>query len=386
MQGYLREEHLDIQKTVRRFTEQEIIPIADKLDQVDGEIPQEVLNKMGELGFFGILAPKEYGGLGLDMISNVVVTEELCRGWLSVGSVISRNSGSTARILAAGTEEQKRKYLPGLASGKIQTASAGTEPEAGSDSANMRLKAVRSGDEYILNGTKMFVTFANKANILFTYARTADLKPKHKGISLFMVEKEPGDKFKPPEIVGHRIPTVGYHGMNTYEVAYEDCRVPAGNLLGEENRGFYLLMKGYEVARISFSARCIGVARAAFEAALKYAKERVQFDQPIAKFQAIRFRLADMAMDIEVARQYTYYAAAKRDRGERCDLEAGIAKLFASEMALKHTWSALQVHGGYGYSKEFPVQRYWRDAGLFPIGEGTTEVQREVIARRILGE
>jgi alkylation response protein AidB-like acyl-CoA dehydrogenase len=231
----------------------------------------------------------------------------------------------------------------------------------------------------------MFCTFANKANILFTYARTADTKPKHRGISLFLVEKE-RDQFKPPQLVGNRIMTIGYHGMNTYEVAYEDCRVPAANLVGQEGRGFYLLMSGYEVARIQFSARSIGVAQAALEASLKYAKERVQFDQPIAKFQAIRFKLADMATDIEVARQFTYYAAAKRDRGERCDLEAGMIKLFAAEMTLKHAWNAIQIHGGYGYTKEFPVNRYWRDAGLLPIGEGTTEIQREIIARRLLGE
>src|SRR4030043_6963 len=231
----------------------------------------------------------------------------------------------------------------------------------------------------------MFCTFANKANILFTYARAADVKPKHRGISLFLVEKKRGDQFQPPRLGGDRIRTIWFHGMSTYELAYEDCRVPVANLLGEEGRGFYLLMSGYEVARIQFAARSIGVAQAAFEAALKYAKERVQFDQPIAKFQAIRFKLADMATDIALARQFTYYAAAKRDRGERCDLEAGRGKLFAGGGTLKHTWNAVQIHGGYGYTKEFPVNRYWRDAGLLPIGEGTTEIQRGIIARRWLG-
>ena len=385
MSGYLKEEHLEMQRAVRRFTDEKIVPIADKLDREEAEIPQEILDEMGKLGYFGILIPTEYDGLGLDMVSYVVVTEELSRGWLGVGSVIARNVGTGEVLLHGGTEEQKRRFLPGMAAGLLQTASAGTEAEAGSDAANMRLKAVRRGDEYVLNGTKMFCTFANKANILFTYARTADVKPKHRGISLFLVEKD-RDRFKPPQLVGNRIMTVGYHGMNTYELVYEDCRVPVGNLVGEEGRGFYLLMSGYEVARIQFSARSIGVAQAAFEAALKYAKERVQFDQAIAKFQAIRFKLADMATDIALARQFTYYAAAKRDRGERCDLEAGMAKLFAAEMTLKHTWNAVQIHGGYGYTKEFPVNRYWRDAGLLPIGEGTTEIQREIIARRLLGE
>jgi len=386
MNGYLKEEHLEMQKAVRRFTEEKIIPIADKLDQEEAEIPHEILDEMGKLGYFGVLIPTEYDGLGLDMVSYVVVTEELSRGWLGVGSVIARNVGTGEVLLHGGNEEQKKKFLPGMATGALQTASAGTEAEAGSDAANIRLKAVRKGNEYVLNGTKMFCTFANRANILFTYARTADVKPKHRGISLFLVEKKPGDQFQPPQLVGNRIRTIGYHGMNTYELAYEDCRVPVANLVGEENRGFYLLMSGYEVARIQFSARSIGVAQAAFEAALKYSKERVQFDQPIAKFQAIRFKLADMATDIALARQFTYYTAAKRDRGERCDLEAGMVKLFAAEMTLKHTWNAVQIHGGYGYTKEFPVNRYWRDAGLLPIGEGTTEIQREIIARRLLGE
>src|SRR4030043_2212447 len=230
----------------------------------------------------------------------------------------------------------------------------------------------------------MFCTFANKANILFTYARAADVKPKHRGISLFLVEKKPGDQFQPPQLVGNRIRTIGYHGMNTYELAYEDCRVPVANLVGEEGRGFYLLMSGYEVARIQFAARSIGVAQAAFEAWLKYAKERVQFDQPIAKFQAIRFKLADMATDIALARQFTYYAAAKRDRGGGCDLEAGVGKLFAAGGTLKHTWNAVQIHGGDGYTKEFPVNRYWRDAGLLPIGGGAAGVKRGVFWRRVL--
>src|SRR4030042_6012627 len=220
MNGYLKEEHLEMQKAVRRFTEEKIVPIADKLDREEAEIPQEILDEMGKLGYFGLLIPTEYGGLGLDMVSYVVVTEELSRGWLGVGSVIARNVGTGEVLLHGGTEEQKKRFLPGMAAGVLQTASAGTEAGAGSDAANIRLKAVRRGDEYVLNGTKMFCTFANKANILFTYARTGGGKPKHGGISLFLVEKKPGDQFQPPQLVGNRIRTIGYHGMNPYEVAY----------------------------------------------------------------------------------------------------------------------------------------------------------------------
>ena len=233
----------------------------------------------------------------------------------------------------------------------------------------------------------MFVTNAHRADVLSVFALSDPTAvPKHRGISIFMVEKKPGEGFDPPRIVGSHIPTVGYHGMRTWELAFEDRGGPDENLLGKLGTGFKLLMSLYETARIGFAARCIGLAQGAFDTALKYAKERVQFGQPIAQFQAIRFKLADMATKIELARQLTHYAAAKKDAGQRCDLEAGMAKLFASEMALATTWDALQIHGGYGFTKEFPLERYWRDSGLLTIGEGTSEIQREVIARRLLGE
>ena len=382
----LRDEHLRIQQLARRFAEQEIMPIADELDQREATIPAQNLKKMGELGFFGLLISEAYGGLGLGMVAVGLVTEELSRAWLSVGSVIARNIFCGFILERTGSGEQKRRWLPGLATGEVQTASAGTEPEAGSDAANIQTRAVREDGYYLVNGTKAFCTFADVADVLFTYVRTDDAVPKHRGISLLLVEKPRGESFIPPYLTGKRIRTLGYRGMNTYLLYFNGLKVPAENLVGEEGKGFYYLMQGYEVARIQFAFRATGLARAAYEAALKYAQDRVQFGRPIAQFQAIRFKLADMVTEIEAARQLAFYAAERFDRGERCDLEAGMAKLFATEVAVRAARESLQIHGGVGYTMELPVQRYLRDALLLPIGEGTNEIQREVIARRILGE
>ena len=382
----LDETELQLQRATKHFTEKEIVPIASELDRREGKIPEHIIRKMGDLGYYGILVPEEYGGGGMNQICHVIIVEELCRGWLSVGSLPNRNIMLLDILLDPANEHNRGKWLPKLISGEYQAAWAGTEPEAGSDAANVQTRAVKSGNEWVLNGSKIFCTNAERADILVVLARTdPEAKPKHRGLTFFAVEKETGG-WKSPEIVGTKIPTVGYHGMGTYEVSFQDCRVSEENMITPLNKGFYALLRNYETARIGFAARCVGVARAAFEAALNYAPQRIQFDKPISKFEAIRFKLTDMAMAIEVARQYTYYSAAKKDAGIRCDLEAGMAKLFASEMAQKVTWDAIQIHGGYGYSKELPLERYWRDAGLFTIGEGTSEIQREVIARRLLGE
>jgi alkylation response protein AidB-like acyl-CoA dehydrogenase len=384
--GFLKPEHEDLKRITREFTNKEVVPIADALDREEAEIPASLLQKMAEMGFFGMLVPKEYGGLGLDGLSLAVVTEELSRGWLSVGSVAARNVLCGHILFRGGTEEQKRRLLPRMALGDIQTASAGTEPEAGSDAANIKTTARKIDDRYVVNGSKMFCTFANQAHVLFAYVRTSSAA-KQRGISLLLIEKPPGEQFAPPHLTGTRIRTAGYHGMHTYALFFDGCEVPERNLVGGvEGQGFKQLMLGYEIARIQFAFRCIGLAQAAYEAALAYSKQRVQFGQPIATFQAVRFKLADMAAEIEAARQLGYLAAEKFDRGERCDLEAGMAKLFAAEMAHRHCWNAVQIHGGYGYTREYSVNRYWRDSGLLPIGEGTSEIQREVIARRILQE
>src|SRR5215468_283335 len=384
----LTEEHQEIRRTVREFVEREIIPIADELDNAEKEIPMPVIRKMAELGYFGLIFPHEHGGMGLDTVSMAIVTEELSRGWLSVGSVMTRMLITGSLILANGTEEQKKRFLPRISSGELLTAAAFTEPDVGSDTASMKLRAEKTADGkgYELRGEKTWCTFANRAHVLTVLARTnPEVSPKHKGLSILLVEKEPGDGFHPPQLGGSPIPTIGYKGMKSYSLGFDGYPCPKENLLGGvEGRGFYQLMATYEYARIQTAARAVGVAQAALEAAIKYARERTQFGKPIGEFQVIRHKIAHMATELEAARQLCYFAAATKDEGRRADLEAGYAKVFAAEMAERVTSEALQVFGGYGYSREYPAQRYWRDARVFRIFEGTSEIQYEVIAKRLL--
>lgn len=382
----LSELHEELRRSVRDFVAKEVLPIADVLDREEKDIPDEIIKKMAELGYFGLVFPAESGGVGLDHLALAVVSEELSRGWLSVGSVLTRNLITGILIQAHGTEEQKRRYLPGIASGELLTAAAFTEPDAGSDTAAIRTRARRDGDRYLITGPKTWCTFANRAQILTVLARTdPDSAKRHRGLSLFLIEKESGDEFDPPRIAGEPIPTVGYHGMHCFTLGFQDCAVPVENLIGgTENKGFYQLMVAYESARIQTAARAVGVAQGAFDLALKYSQERQQFGQPICNFQAIRHKLADMVTEIQAARQLTHYAAAMKDTGRRCDLEAGMAKLFAADMVERVASEALQIHGGYGYSKEYSIQRYWRDARLFRVFEGTSEIQREVIGKRLV--
>jgi alkylation response protein AidB-like acyl-CoA dehydrogenase len=382
----VREEHHEIRSSVRDFVERAIVPIADELDNAEKEIPVEVIRQMAELGYFGLIFPAEYGGMGLDTTSMAIVTEELSRGWLSVGSVMTRMLITGSLIMSAGTEAQKKKFLPKIASGEMLTAAAFTEPDVGSDTASMKLRAVREGDVYKLHGEKTWCTFANRAHVLTVLARTnPTVQPPHKGLSILLVEKQPGDGFHPPQLSGGAIPTIGYKGMKSYSLGFDGLTCPAENLLGgEEGRGFYQLMATYEYARIQTAARAVGTAQASLEAAMKYAKERIQFGKPIAEFQVIRHKIAHAAAEIEAARRLTYYACDIKDQGKRADLEAGMAKAFAAEMAERVTSEMLQVFGGYGYSREYPAQRFWRDARVFRIFEGTSEIQYEVIARRLL--
>jgi alkylation response protein AidB-like acyl-CoA dehydrogenase len=381
----LTPDHIALRDATREFAEREVKPIATRMDLDDAQISDELLQKMADMGFFGVSLPEEFGGLGMDTIALCVVTEQLARANLSVGSVIHRNSTLGHILTKFGTPEQRERFLPGIASGSIMTASAGTEPEAGSDASNIKTTATKTGTGYVLTGAKQWITFADRADVLFVYARTTT-ESKHGGISLFMVEKPRGE-FMPPQLTGTHIPTVGYHGMHSFSLHLDELHVPHDALLGEvEGRGFYQLMSGYETARITFAFRCIGLATAAYESALEYAKNRVQFDQPISQFQAVRFKLADMYTKIEAARALGYQAAAIFDAGGRADLEAGAVKLYAAEMAREVAWDALYIHGGNGYAIEADVNRYWRDAALLPIGEGTSDIQREIIARRILGE
>jgi (2S)-methylsuccinyl-CoA dehydrogenase len=348
----------------------------------------KVIGKMAELGYFGLIFPAEYGGMGLDTTSMAIVTEELSRGWLSVGSVMTRMLITGTLIQAHGTEEQKKKWLPKICSGEVLTAAAFTEPDVGSDTASMKLRASLDGANYKLTGEKTWCTFANRAHLLTVLARTnPDVQPKHKGLSILLVEKKPGDEFAPPELAGSPIPTIGYKGMKSYALQFDGYPCAKENLLGGvEGKGFYQLMATYEYARIQTAARAVGTAQAAFDAALKYAQERVQFGKPIGEFQVIRHKLAHAATEIEAARQLCYFACARKDEGMRADLEAGMAKVFAAEMAERVTSEMLQVFGGYGYSREYPAQRFWRDARVFRIFEGTSEIQYEVIAKRLLGD
>jgi alkylation response protein AidB-like acyl-CoA dehydrogenase len=380
------EVHREIRRSVREFVDRQIVPIASELDNAEAEIPMSVIRQMAELGYFGLIFPEKYGGMGLDTLSMAIVAEELSRGWLSVGSVMTRMIITGSLLMTGGTEEQRRRFLPRIASGELLTAAAFTEPDSGSDTGSMKCRAVREGDHYLLRGEKTWCTFANRAHVLTVLARTdPDPALRHKGLSMLLVEKEPGDDFHPPELSGGPIPTIGYKGMKSYSLAFDGYKVAAENLLGgEEGRGFYQLMPTYEYARIQTAARAVGVAQAALEAALRYAQERTQFGKPIAEHQVIRHKLAHMATELEAARQLCYHAAARKDEGGRCDLEAGYAKAFAAEMAERVTSEALQVFGGYGYSREYPVQRFWRDARVFRIFEGTSEIQYEVIARRLL--
>ena len=382
----LTEDQELFKRTIHEFVEREIVPIADQLDNAEKEIPMPVIRTMAELGYFGLIFPESYGGMGLDTLSMAIVAEELSRGWLSVGSVMTRMIITGSLLMSAGTEEQRRRFLPKICSGELLTAAAFTEPDAGSDTGSMKCRAIREGDHYLLRGEKTWCTFANRAHILTVLARTdPDASKGHKGLSMFLVEKEPGDGFHPPELAGSPIPTIGYKGMKSYSLGFDGYQVAAQNLLGgEEGRGFYQLMPTYEYARIQTAARAVGVAQAAFEAALRYAQERIQFGRPISDHQVIRHKLAHMATDIEAARRLCYYAAECKDRGGRSDLEAGYAKVFAAEMAERVTSEALQVFGGYGYSREYPVQRFWRDARVFRIFEGTSEIQYEIIAKRLL--
>ena len=384
--SFVTSDHEEFRSAVRRFTEEEIIPIASDLDAKNEEIPMEIITKMAEQGYFGVLFPEEYDGLGLDNITMTIVAEELSKGWLSVGSVMTRGVIMGTLLEAHGTDEQKKKYIPGLATGTVLPAAAFTEPDSGSDSASMIMKATKTDGGYLLNGAKAWCTYANRANVLMVLARTnPDTSLRHKGLSMFFVEKESAEKIVHPNIKGEPIPTVGYHGMRSFNLAFEDVFVPEDSLLGgEENKGFYQLMVSYESARLQTAARAVGVAQAAFDFALKYSKEREQFGKPICEHQAIRMKLSEMKVELEAARQLTYYAASLKDSGKRCDLEAGMAKVKAAKAVEFITREAMQILGGYGYSKEFPVERYWRDGRVISIFEGTSEIQHEVIAKAIL--
>jgi butyryl-CoA dehydrogenase len=376
----LTEEHLMIQDMARKFAESELFPIAARIDET-AEYPVELFGKMGELGFMGLNIPEEYGGTGTDTMTYAIVIEELARGCASTAlGVAAHNSLACGPIVMMGNDEQKQKCLPALASGEAIGAFCLTEPHAGSDASASKTMAVRKGDKYILNGTKTYVTNGGWAKYLVATAVT-DPDKGPKGISAFIIEND-----LPGFIVGAKEKKLGVRASGTFEIVFEDCEVPAENLLGPEGGGFRTFMKTLQGGRISIGAFAIGIAQAAMEASLEFGKTRKQFDTPIVDFQSTQMKLADMATEIHAARLLVQDAARRRDAGEDFGRYASMCKLYASEMAMRVTDAAIQIHGGYGYCREYAVERHYRDAKLAEIGEGTSEIQRLVIARDLLGE
>ena len=366
---------------VRDFVRREVEPIAQEYDNED-IYPQQLIEPMREMGLFGITIPEEYGGLGLDHTTFATIFEELSRGWMSVSGIIGTHHVLAHIVANFGTDYQKKEYLPRLASGALRGGLALTEPDAGSDVQSGKTTAKRDGEEYVINGTKMFITNAEYGNVFAVMTKTdPDAQPRHRGMSCFVVEKpNPGIR------VGQHLDKLGYRGLDSSELIFDNCRVGSETLVGGvEGQGFKQVMAGLETGRINVAARAVGVATAAFDAAIKYAQQREAFGKPIAQHQAIQIKLAEMATKIQAARLLTYDAAAKKDAGqERVDLEVGMAKLFASEVCGEVAMEAMRIHGGYGYIKDFNVERYYRDAPLMIIGEGTNEIQQLLIARRLL--
>ena len=378
----LTEEHKMIRKMVRQFAEKEVAPIAAEMDE-KGEVPFENIKKMGELGLMGLTVSEEYGGAGMDTVSYCIAVEEISKACASTAVVMAvQNSLVCHGIEKFGTEDQKQRFLVPLAEGRFIGAFALTEPEAGSDAAAQKTTLVLDGDEYIVNGSKNFITSGGFADVILLFGMT-DKSQGYRGISALLVEKG-----TPGFSVGKEEDKLGIRASNTCELVFEDCRVPVANRLGEEGEGFKIAMANLDAGRISVGAQALGIAEAAYQAALEYAKVREQFGQPIAHFQGIQWMLADMATRIEASRLLVYNAALAKDRaketGGRYSKEAAMAKLYASETASWVADLAIQIHGGYGYIKEYPVERYYRDARITRIYEGTSEVQRMVIADQIL--
>jgi alkylation response protein AidB-like acyl-CoA dehydrogenase len=368
-----------IRQAARDFARKEIAPIAAEFDE-SGEFPLKTIRKMGEMGFMGIEAPEEYGGAGMDTLSYVLALEEISKVDASHGTILSvNNSLFGTGILHFGTEDQKQKFLVPVASGRAIGAYSLTEPMSGSDAGTMRSRAVRDGDGYVINGRKSWVTSGPVADYIVLFTMTDPAK-KHRGVTAFLIEAD-----RPGFVRGKKEPKLGIRASATSEIVFEDCRVPLENRLGEEGEGFKIAMAVLDAGRIGIAAQALGIAEAAYEASLSYAQEREAFGAKIGEFQGISFKLADMKTRIEASRLLVYQAALAKQRskttGERFTLEAAMAKLFASETAMFAAHAAVQIHGGIGYSKEYPVERYFRDAKITEIYEGTSEIQRLVIAR-----
>ncbi|HUD38572.1 MAG TPA: acyl-CoA dehydrogenase family protein [Streptosporangiaceae bacterium] len=376
----LSDEQRLLRDTIRSFVAAEIRPVAREFE-ASGQYPDEIVATMAQMGLFGLLVPEEYGGIAADMVSLAVVFEEISRGWMGVAGIIGSHSLSCWMIARFGTQEQKDALLPALASGERRTGIGLTEPGAGSDLQGIATTARLDGDSYVVNGRKTWITNARHADPLPLLVKTdPSARPAHKGMSVLLV-----DPATPGFEVVRDLPKLGYRGPETCEIVLDDVVVPAGNLLGgSEGRGLQQVLAALEKGRINIAARAVGVAQEAYDQALRYAGQREAFGQKISGFQAVQLKLADMAMKLQAARLLTYWAASRADAGQRADLESGLAKVYASEVAQECAFTAMQVHGGYGYSKEFTVERLYRDAPLMVIGEGTNDILRTVIAESLI--
>jgi alkylation response protein AidB-like acyl-CoA dehydrogenase len=373
--------------TVRDWVERRVIPVAPDLEHAD-VFPDELTAEMKELGLFGVTIAEEYGGLGLDLTTYALIQVELARGWMSLSGILNTHFISAWMIKTFGTEEQRERYLPRMAAGELRAAYSMTEPEAGSDVQAIRTRAVRDDDGWAVTGQKMWTTNGLRAGMVMLLAKTnPDATPAHRGMTAFILEKEPGVSEQPGLTIPPPLRKLGYKGVESTELVFDGFRAPADAVLGGDaglGQGFKYFMAGVELGRVNVAARGVGIATSAFENAIRYAQERHTFGKPIAQHQAIQLKLADMATKIEASRLLMLNAAAKKDAGERADLEAGMAKLFATEAAQEVVTDALRIYGGYGYSLEYPIERLYRDTPLLIVGEGTNEIQRLVIARRLL--
>lgn len=374
----LAEQEALILDAVDRFLERDVRPVAHDLEARD-EWPAEIVEKMKELGLFGATIGEEYGGLGLSAATYSKIVERVSAVWMSVSGIFNSHLIMAQAVERAGTEEQKRKWLPKFAAGELRGGIALTEPDAGTDLQGIRTNARRDGNGYRVNGTKTWISNSVQGHVLAVLVKTdPQAEPRHRGMSLMLIEKGDG-------VSVSKLEKLGYKGIDSGELVYDDCFVPADNLIGgEEGRGLQQILGGLELGRINVAARGVGIARACLEESVRYAQQRKTFGKPIAEHQAIQFKLADMATQAEAARLLVEQAAQAYDRGERCDLEAGMAKLFATEAAVHNSLEAMRLHGAYGYSKEFNIERYYRDAPLLAIGEGTNELQRIIIAKQLV--
>jgi alkylation response protein AidB-like acyl-CoA dehydrogenase len=377
----------EIVAAVREWVEREVYPAASDYEHAD-EYPEPLVEDMKRMGLFGVTIPEEYGGLGLDLLTYVLIQIELSRGWMSLSGVLNTHFISAWMIRTYGTDEQRERYLPRMATGELRFAYSMTEPHAGSDVQAIRTRAVRDGDGYAITGQKMWATNALRAGAIMLLAVTdPDADPRHRGMTAFIVEKEPGRASQRGLEVGAPIKKLGYKGVESVELSFDGFRVPLSGVLGGtagENAGFAYFLGGIELGRVNIAARAVGIATRAFEEAIRYAQQRETFGKPIAQHQAVQLKLAQMATKIEAARLLTMQAAERKNAGERADLEAGMAKLFATETAEEVALEAMRIHGGAGYSQELVVERIYRDAPVLILGEGSNEIQQLVIARRLL--